>query len=148
MPHRPSVPRRADDDRGMVTAFVIVFAVALVAMSGLVLDGGRMLTEARNVDNLADSAARAGAQAIDEELVRQGSATILDRDGAIAAACTFLERSDRSCNGPGTRVDVAGNTVTVRIEGQIDLLLLPGASKTVSAEGTACVAVGITDAVC
>ena len=145
---RRLLARHRPDDRGMVTAFVIVFAVALLAMSGLVVDGGRMLAEARLVDNLADSAARAGAQAIDEELVRQGAITILDRDGAVAAACTFLERSERSCSGPGTDVDVDGNTVTVRIEGQIDLLLLPGTSKTVSAQGTACVAVGITDAVC
>jgi hypothetical protein len=45
-------------------------------------------------------------------------------------------------------VTVTGNDVTVRVEGRIDLLLLPGADKTVSAEGTACVAIGIVTANC
>jgi hypothetical protein len=127
----------------MVTAFVVVFAAALVFVAGLVFDGGRMLAEAREVDNLADSAARAGAQAISEDRVRAGDAVVLDIDEAQRLACVFLQRSDRSCGG-GTTVSVAGNTVTVRVEGQIDLLLLPGAAKTVSGQGTACVAIGIT----
>lgn len=135
-----------DDDRGMVTAFVIVFTLALVMMAGLVVDGGRMLAEARAVDNLADSAARAGAQAIDEDRVRAGDPVVLDEDAAVTSACAFLQRSDRSCGDAGTDVTVDGNDVTVRVEDQIDLLLLAGTSKTVSAEGTACVAIGITGA--
>jgi uncharacterized membrane protein len=135
------------DDEGMVTAFVVVFALALVFVSGLVVDGGRMLAEARAVDNLADSAARAGAQAISEDRVRAGDTIVLDEDEAQRLACVFLERTGRSCGG-GTTVTVTGNDVTVRVEGRIDLLLLPGADKTVSAEGTACVAIGIVTANC
>ena len=48
------------NDSGIVTAFVVIFAVALVFVAGLVLDGGRMLAEHRQAGNLADSAARAG----------------------------------------------------------------------------------------
>jgi uncharacterized membrane protein len=146
LPARPRPVR--DDDRGMVTAFVVVFALALVSVSALVVDGGRMLAEAREVDNLADSAARAGAQAISDERVRAGSPTILDPDGAATAACAFLARAGRSCANPGTGVAVEGNTVTVTVRGRIDLLLLPGTAKTVSARGTACVAVGIATGTC
>lgn len=141
-------PPARSDDRGMVTAFVVVFALALVAVSALVVDGGRMLAEARAVDNLADAAARAGAQAVSDDRVRAGDATILDPDGAVAAACAFLARAGRSCLDAGTGVAVEGNTVTVTVRGQIDLLLLPGASKAVSARGTACLAVGVGAGAC
>ncbi len=139
--------RRGDDprDQGMVTAFVIVFATALVFMSGLVVDGGRMLAEHREVNNLADSAARAGAQAISEDAVRQrDSANPLDETEAVNLACAFLARADHPCGG-GTSVTVQGNEVAVTVTGRIDLLMLAGADRPVRGEGTACVAVGMTD---
>lgn len=132
-------------DRGMVTAFVVVFAMALVFVTALVVDGGRMLAEHRHVDNLADSAARAGAQAISDEAVRTGQAVVLDPSGAAAAACSFLATAGRPCGG-GTSASVDGNRVTVTVRSTIDLLLLPGGTKPVSARGAACVAIGITDA--
>ena len=134
---------RSDDDRGWVTAFVVIFAVALVFVAGLVLDGGRMLSEHRRAGNLADSAARAGAQAISEDLVRAGAAEILDTDAAEDAACAFMASTGYSCSAVAV-----GNRVDVTVTGSIDLLLLPGASPQVEAEGSACVAVGITDATC
>ncbi len=134
-------------DQGMVTAFVVVFAVALVFVAGLVTDGGRMLAEHRRVGNLADSAARAGAQAISEERVRIGDEVVLDAGAAQDAACAFLANTGYPCSG-GSTASATGNSVTVRVTGSIDLLLLPGGSKTVSGQGTACVAVGITDADC
>ena len=138
---RPSAP---GGDRGMVTAFVVVFAGALVFVSALVVDGGRMLAEHRHVDNLADSAARAGAQAISEDSVSTGSPA-LDPAAAVAAACGFLADAGEPCGG-GTGVSVDGNRVTVTVRSTIDLLLLPGGVKPVGGQGTACVAVGITDA--
>lgn len=138
---------RGDDDRGMVSAFVVIFSVALVLMSALVLDGGRMLAEHRETANLADSAARAGAQAISDERVRAGEVHVLDPDAAVAAACAFLANADRPCGG-GTTATAVDSTVTVTVAGSIDLLLLPGAARPVSAEGTACVAVGISSAIC
>ena len=137
--------RRIDrrDDGGWVTAFVVIFAVALVFMAGLVLDGGRMLAEHRRAGNLADSAARAGAQAIDEDLVRDGAAEILDTDAAETAACDFVTAAGYTC-----AAEAVGNQVDVTVTGSIDLLLLPGASPDVQAAGSACVAVGIAAATC
>jgi hypothetical protein len=135
--------RSGADDGGWVTAFVIIFAVALVFVSGLVLDGGRMLSEHRRAGNLADSAARAGAQEISEDLVRAGATEILDVDAAEAAACAFVASTGYAC-----AAQAAGNRVDVTLTGTIDLLLLPGASPEVEAEGSACVAVGILDATC
>jgi Flp pilus assembly protein TadG len=142
--------RRGEDatDQGMVTAFVIVFAMALVFVSGLVVDGGRMLAEHREVNNLADSAARAGAQAVSDDAVRRGDrANLLDEAEAIGLACALLAQADHPCGG-GTSVAVQGNEVVVTVSGSIDLLLLAGADRPVRGEGTACVAVGMTDGTC
>ncbi|MBN2624012.1 MAG: Tad domain-containing protein [Acidimicrobiales bacterium] len=127
----------------MVTAFVVVFATALVFVAGLVVDGGRMLAEHRKLDNLADSAARAGAQAVDDDAVRDGvTDDLLDDDEAVTRACALLADAGHPCGG-GTAVAVTGNAVTVTVAGSIDLLLLAGADQSVRGEGTACVAVGI-----
>jgi uncharacterized membrane protein len=134
-------------DRGMVTAFVVVFSTALLLIAGLVVDGGRMLAEHRRVDNLADSAARAGAQAISEDRVRNGDEYVLDVDAARAAACDFLSGTGYPCSG-GSSASAVGNTVNVTVTGSIGLLLLPGGTKTVSSEGTACVAIGIAAGTC
>jgi len=132
----------------MVSAFVVIFATALVFVAGLVLDGGRMLAEHRKLDNLADSAARAGAQAVSHDLVRAGeTVNVLDAEQAVALACDFLANAGNGCGG-GTTVTVAGGEVTVTVVGSVDLMLLAGGSRPVRGEGTACVAVGILSATC
>lgn len=144
-PQGAAVEYGLERDRGMVTAFVVIFATALVFVSALVVDGGRMLAEHRKVDNLADSAARAGAQAIDEDAVRQGeTVNVLDEAVAVDLACGFIAdaRAGNGCGG-GTTVAVDGGEVTVTVEGRIDLLLFAGADRPVRGAGTACVAVGI-----
>lgn len=145
-PDQDHGPAPAGDDRGMVTAFVVVFATALVFVTGLVIDGGRMLAEHRELENLADSAARAGAQAVSDDAVRAGATYLLDEDEARARACDLAARAGHGCGG-GTTVAVDGNQVTVTVRGTIDLLVLPGATRSVRGEGSACVAVGVTEQV-
>ncbi|HEX6418712.1 MAG TPA: hypothetical protein VFZ77_09450 [Acidimicrobiales bacterium] len=121
-------------------------AVAPVAVAPVAVEAGVLAgAEHRHVDNLADSAARAGAQVISEDAVRAGSPVVLDPAGAVAATCGFLADAGEPCGG-GTGASVDGNRVTVTVRSTIDLLLLPGGAKPVAAEGTACVAIGITDA--
>lgn len=140
---------RGHGDEGVVTAFVVIFAVALVFVCGLVLDGGRVLASKREAKNLAESAARAGAQAISEDAVRNGEAVILDAGGAADAACAFLAqaRDGQGCGG-GTYVETAGNQVTVTLDSSVDLLLLPVGTQAFSVDGTACIARGITSGQC
>src|SRR3712207_7980324 len=47
-------------ERGTVTVFVVVFMSALLAVAGLVIDGGNLLAARRHAANVAESAARAG----------------------------------------------------------------------------------------
>jgi Flp pilus assembly protein TadG len=125
-----------------VTAFVVIFAVALVFVCGLVLDGGRVLASKREANNLAESAARAGAQAISDDAVRRGSAVILDGPAAEAAACELLSRADQPCGG-GTYVRTDGNEVSVTVTRSVDLLLLPVGSQTFTVDRSACIVRGI-----
>jgi hypothetical protein len=128
----------------VVTAFVVVFALALVFVCALVLDGGRLLAAHREAHNIADSAARAGAQAVSEEAWRAGRDVILDPDTAHGQACEFLARARYACGANGSTVAVAGNEVTVTVRGSVDLLMLPGEDPSLTAHGSACVARGIT----
>jgi Flp pilus assembly protein TadG len=132
----------------MVSAFVVIFVTALVFVTGLVVDGGRMLAEHRKMDNLADSAARAGAQAISDDAVRAGeTVNVLDEAQAVALACDFLTNAGNGCGG-GSSVTVVGGEVMVTVVGSVDLLLLAGGTRPVRGEGTACVAIGIDSAAC
>lgn len=97
-------------ESGMVTAFVVVFTLALLVMAGLVLDGGLALSAKVQAIDDAQAAARAGAQAIDVPLYRATGEIALDPSEASADAEAFLSRAGRT----GT-VSVAGDQVTVTV---------------------------------
>ena len=100
-------------DRGSITVFVVVFMVALLAMAGLVIDGGHLLAARREAVNVAESAARAGAQEIDEASVREGSISRLDPGRAERRALNFLSASGY------TGIAIA-DTNTIRVEVSIE----------------------------
>jgi hypothetical protein len=97
-------------DRGSVTLFAVVFALALLTMAGLVIDGGAKLTGQRRANNVAEQAARAGAQAADEAALRSGRTTL---DAALArrTALAYIDAAGYS----GGAVTVSGNGVDVRV---------------------------------
>ena len=102
--------RRLGDEEGMVTAFVVIFTLALLAMAGLVLDGGLALAAKVHAIDDAQAAARAGAQAIDVPLYRSTGTITLDPAQAVADAQGFLAAA-----GEHGTVTVAGETVTVNV---------------------------------
>lgn len=125
-------------DRGQVTIFVVIMTTAIIMVAGLVLDGGRILSSARLAANLADSAARAGAQQVDEASVRSGT-IVLDEDEARSEAERFV--LDAGYETPVVNVTADEITVTVSIDQP--LLILPLATRTISATGTARIQEGI-----
>ena len=94
----------------MVTAFVVIFTLALLVMAGLVLDGGLALAAKVHAIDDAQAAARAGAQAIDIPLYRSTGTITLDPAQAVADAQGFLAAA-----GEHGSVSVAGETVTVNV---------------------------------
>jgi len=85
--------RRLDGERGQVIVLVAVLMVALVAVVGLVTDGGMVFTQRRDLQNVADAAALAGAMQIDESAYRAsgGTAVVLDEQAARGAAVEYLQ---------------------------------------------------------
>jgi hypothetical protein len=119
----------------MVTAFVVIFALALLTMAGLVLDGGLTLAAKVQAIDDAQAAARAGAQAIDIPLYRATGQITLDPAQAAADAERYLAAAGHT----GT-VAVAGErvTVTVRITEPTQILSVVGIDQlAVSGTGSA-----------
>lgn len=103
---------------GSISAFVAVIAVAFIVVAGLVLDGGRLLAAHRQAGDIAANAARAGAQALDEQRIRSGT-TALDPQASQVAVARYLANTA----GTGTAT-IAGDTVTVDVQLPVRMLLL------------------------
>jgi Flp pilus assembly protein TadG len=118
MTHEARSCRRGD--RGQVTAFVVVLMVGLMVMAGLVVDGGRYFTARRNAQNLAAGAARAGAQGLSEDSLRDREAQpTLDPDDAYRRAEAYLAAAGTT----GTIV-VNADTVTVTVANTVSPSIL------------------------
>jgi Flp pilus assembly protein TadG len=65
-------------------------SVALIALAGIVIDGGAKLRAAENADALAQEAARAGAGIVNQSTAYSTGAFIVDQSRAVAAANAYL----------------------------------------------------------
>jgi Flp pilus assembly protein TadG len=95
---------------GSLTVFVAVIAVALFALIGLVVDGGRAVAAQSAAAGEAEQAARLGADQISLGAIRSGTVAI-DSSAAARAAAAYL----RAAGATGV-VTVSGQTVKVHIE--------------------------------
>jgi Flp pilus assembly protein TadG len=90
--------------------FVVTLLVAILVLAGLTLDGGLALAAKVRVNDQAESAARAGAQALDLGAYRATGIIRLVPAHAAAQARSYLATMGQT----GT-VTVAGDTVTVTV---------------------------------
>lgn len=84
----PSAERASE--RGAITLFVAITVVGLMALAGLVVDGGAKVRAVQRADRVAGEAARAAGQAVDVSSVLAGSGVRVDRRSALAAAEAYL----------------------------------------------------------
>ena len=112
---------RLSDDRGSVSIFVAVMAVSFLMVAGLAVDGGSKLGALSEARDIADNAARAGAQAIDTDAYRTTGTPMLDPFAATQAANAYLETV-----GHTGSVTVVGSTVTVTVTITVPTRFLPG----------------------
>lgn len=96
-------------ERGAATVMLVFVAVALLAVAGLVIDGGYALGAKREAMNSAEQAARVGSDALSESALRSGRARV-NPGQAIAAAQSYLHRV-----GTTGSVAINGGTVTVTV---------------------------------
>jgi Flp pilus assembly protein TadG len=107
-PRRSDVGRRGDV--GSLTVFVAVLAVALFALIGLVVDGGRAVAAQSAVTGEAEQAARVGADQISVQAIRSGTVAI-DPLAATKAASAYLQAA-----GTSGVVTISDQTVRVHIQ--------------------------------
>jgi Flp pilus assembly protein TadG len=120
------------DERGALSTFLAVIALALLMAAGLAVDGGRKVAALREASHLADNAARAGAQAVDLDTLRTTGELRLLPDQAITRAGDYLAGL-----GHTGEITVEAATVTVTVALTVDPVLLPTGTITVTAAGTA-----------
>jgi Flp pilus assembly protein TadG len=77
-------------ERGSVTIWGIGLVALLFAFAGLAVDTWRVFTERQALAGLADSAAIAGANGIDEDEFRASGSVALDRPVARSLAAGYL----------------------------------------------------------
>ncbi|MCU0294599.1 MAG: hypothetical protein MUD05_00940, partial [Candidatus Nanopelagicales bacterium] len=95
-----------------MTLFLVISVVGLLALVGLVVDGGAKVRAVQRADTLAAEAGRAGGQAINVPAAITGDAPTVDARAAVAAAQDYLIR-----NGVNGTVNVtdAGRTLIVTV---------------------------------
>ena len=107
------------EESGALSLFVALSAVALLVVIGLVIDGGGRLRALENADAVAQEAARAAGQAIDQQAALKGQGFTVDPAKAEAAGQQYLAAS----NARGTVVATA-QTVTVDVYGDYHTTIL------------------------
>jgi uncharacterized membrane protein len=115
------VKRRASGGEQGQAAVLLIGVLALaVAFVGVAVDGARLFTARRDLSSVADSAALAGASAIDENVYRasMGRDIRIDEQGAREAAVAVVAGAGLPA---GAEVDVIvdGGGVDVRLTRQV-----------------------------
>lgn len=136
--------RGADADRGSLTLMLAVMFVALLALAGVVIDGGAKLTAAENAAAVAQEAARAGAGMVNEATAHENGSFVVDEDQAIAAANDYLSSAGyagSAAQGPGTDEI----QVTVKVSEPTKVLSIIGIDTiTATGQATANLVSGVT----
>jgi Flp pilus assembly protein TadG len=116
-------------DRGSLTLMLLALMVVLLALAGLVIDGGRKLDATQKAYAIAQEAARAGAGQVNTSAAYGSGAYKVDIPQALAAARAYLA-STGVCGPLGSAcwVSASGNNikVTVNVTERTTLLSLVG----------------------
>lgn len=136
----PLRARRDRSERGSMTLFLVGTCVALLFLGGIVVDFWRVIAARRELAAMADAAATAGANGLDETSLRTGGA---DLDPVLARSLALAQlRREAQATRIG-RADVVADTarVVVRLTGRVRFallgILLGGGEFTVNVDATA-----------
>ena len=120
------------DERGTITVMTLGFFVFLGLLCVVVINASDAFLERRELDNLADGAALAAADGLDQEEFYTGGDVQVDADMARRLVASYVA-------GNAVRivsVQTTDDRVSVRLERDIDLALrppgLPGRTTVVS----------------
>ena len=111
-------------ERGTITLWILGLCVLLLPLGGLGLDLGRAFSARRSLGATADAAALAGAGALDIAAYRADGSVRLDPTRAEARARRSVADQLDADAVRAVRVHVEADTITVEVEGDVDLTLL------------------------
>jgi Flp pilus assembly protein TadG len=134
-----------DGERGSLILMLAVLFIALLALAGIVIDGGAKLDEAQNATAIAQEAARAGAGMVNQAQAYAAGTFTVDQGQALAAAQQYLAAAGYQ----GTVVPVGADSirVTVTVTEPTKVLSIIGIdSMTATESATAALVTGVTGA--
>lgn len=119
---------RTGRDLGTISMFTVLFTPAVFVLGGLLVDGGLAIHARQRAADMAEQAARAGANQIDEAALRSTGKPVIDTGKACGAADALLADYDTPIEGAPVCVPAADEvTVTVTIRVKLQLLsIAPG----------------------
>ena len=117
------MPLRRREERGTVTLWVLGLCVAIMFLGGIGLDLWRAIAVRRELSAMADAAATAAANGVDEAALRAGTVH-LDEARARELAYGSLATSPRAAALDAQDVDVANDRVTVVLRDNVPFSLL------------------------
>jgi hypothetical protein len=105
-----STVSRCRDDRGSATGWALLTVLVVALLAGAVLDGGNAMAARVQALDIAQQAARSGANQLDLAALRNSGLVRLDPAGAQTAARQFLAQAGATGTVIATTTEV---TVTV-----------------------------------
>lgn len=117
-----------DRDRGTIAMYTVLFTPAVFLLAGLLVDGGQAIHARQRAADMAEQAARAGANEIDVTALRETGKPVIAQDRACASALSLLDAYQQDgiegskCVPAADQVAV---TVTIRVKLQL-LSIAPG----------------------
>jgi Flp pilus assembly protein TadG len=113
---------RPGTDRGSVSLWLIIFALAVLVLLGFVVDGGQYMNARERAADIAQQAARAAVDDLNTGQLRHGDFVV------PAAACQQQGVAGATSNGPAATLvsEYAGDTATIPQGGCVIGELTPG----------------------
>lgn len=113
-------------ERGQAVVWVVVMLPLFLSVIGLAADGALVFSARRELQDIADAAARAGATAVDEEHYRRTGEVQLDQARARQAVEAAIGRADsRRLDGrPQARVEPGRTAVLVWLRARVPLAFM------------------------
>lgn len=110
-------------ERGTVTLYVLGLCVSVLFLGGLSVDLWRVVAVRRDLATMADAAAAAGADGVDEDALRRGE-VLLDPDLALLLAREHLEAQSDAGIIDDMKIETHGPVATVTLRSTVSFTLL------------------------
>lgn len=110
-------------EQGTMTLFLLGTALSLLFLAGIVVDFWRVIAVRRELAAMADSAATAGANGLDETSLRTGGAD-LDPVRARALASAQLQMEPGAGRIASSQIDADASQVVVQLHARVRYSLL------------------------